>query len=82
MGKTTKKAVSICITSAKGGVGKTTTTLNLAGIYEVLEKKVLIIDLDVTNGGIALSLNKPYKKEVREAKCYQHFVPGKPEHCG
>ena len=64
MGKTTKRAVSICITSAKGGVGKTTTTLNLAGIYEVLEKKVLIIDLDLTNGGIALSLNRPYKKDI------------------
>lgn len=64
MGKTTKKAVSICITSAKGGVGKTTLTLNLAGIYEVLEKKVLLIDLDVTNGGLALSLNKPYKKNI------------------
>ena len=40
------KGKAMCIFSAKGGVGKTTTTINLAGIYENLEKKVLIIYLD------------------------------------
>ena len=40
------KGISILISAAKGGVGKTIMTLNLAGIYEVLEKKVLIIDFD------------------------------------
>ena len=34
----------ITITSRKGGVGKSTTLLNLAGIYSNLEKKVLILD--------------------------------------
>ena len=39
----------ISIFSCKGGVGKTTTTLNLAGIYSLMEKKVLIMDLDLVN---------------------------------
>ena len=34
----------ITVSSVKGGVGKTTMVLNLAGIYCGLNKKVLIID--------------------------------------
>lgn len=64
MAKNIRKGTSICITSAKGGVGKTITTLNLAGIYESMQKKVLIIDLDLTNGGIALALNCKYDKSI------------------
>lgn len=58
------KGISICVTSAKGGVGKTTTVLNLAGVYEALEKKVLIIDFDLYSGGIAASLNIKTNKSV------------------
>ena len=54
----------IVITSGKGGVGKTTMTLNLAGIYCELNKRVLIIDLDLYSGGIAASLNVKNKKDI------------------
>lgn len=45
------------ITSVKGGTGKSTTLLNMAGIYSEKGKKVLIIDLDLFAGAIATSLN-------------------------
>lgn len=58
------KGLTICISSAKGGVGKTITTLNLAGILEILEKKVLILDFDLSGGGIAAALNIESPKSV------------------
>lgn len=54
----------ISISSVKGGVGKTTTTLNLAGIYCNLGKKVLIIDMDLYSGGIAISLGVKNTKDI------------------
>ncbi len=58
------KGKSICLFSAKGGVGKTITCINLAGIYEHLEKKVLLVDLDLSSGGLSMGLNRPFEKTI------------------
>ncbi len=55
---------SICMFSGKGGVGKTFLTMCLAGVYETIGKKVLILDFDLSSGGIAVSLNKEYEKTI------------------
>ena len=62
MKSTSAKVISAF--SCKGGVGKTTTIINLAGIYSLMDKKVLIIDLDLNSGGIAVSLNVEQKKDI------------------
>ena len=58
------KAKVITVTSVKGGVGKTTTVLNLAGVYSKLNKRVLVIDLDLFSGDIASILNINYKLDI------------------
>lgn len=58
------KGKTLSIYSAKGGVGKSITALNLAGVFASLEQKVLIMDLDLTAGSIATYLNKPFKKTI------------------
>ena len=59
-----KRGTVIAITSVKGGTGKTTTTLNIAGVLSEANKKILIIDGDLYNGGIAISLDLDYEKDL------------------
>lgn len=59
-----KSGKVISIASVKGGVGKTTMCLNLAGIYHLMGKKVLIIDLDLFSGGISVCLDIKNEKDI------------------
>ncbi len=54
----------ISISSVKGGVGKTTMAINLAGIYYMMKKRVLLIDADFYSGGISTWLDLKNKKDI------------------
>ncbi len=67
-----KKGKSICIFSTKGGVGKTTTAINIAGVLARKQKKCLLIDLDNTSGAIATMLRKIPSKTI--ASCEDDYI--------
>ena len=63
----------ICITNQKGGVGKTTTAVNLSASIAVAEKRVLLIDIDPqgnSTSGIGFS------KEQSNGTIYQALLNG------
>jgi len=56
------RALTVTVYNNKGGVGKTTTTVNLAGILAVFGKRVLVIDFDLNQQNLTSALGIPFRK--------------------
>lgn len=64
-------ATVFCITNQKGGVGKTTTAINLAAALAALRKRVLLIDLDPQGNA---TMGSGVDKNKAEKNLYQVLI--------
>ena len=68
---------TILVTNRKGGVGKTTTTTNLAAWIGAMGKKVLVIDLDTQSHlQYGFGFSKPFEKGIHDALANKSSILG------
>lgn len=58
------KGKTICVYSPKGGVGKSMIAANMASVSFLMDKKTLLIDADLYDGGLSLFVDNPIDKTI------------------
>ncbi|MDQ3731488.1 MAG: AAA family ATPase [Pseudomonadota bacterium] len=73
-GEGTKMARTICITAPKGGVGKSTTALNLGAALAECGQRVLLVDLDPQGSLTRITGHEPEALERTIYTAFKHFL--------
>ena len=70
------KSRIIAIANQKGGVGKTTTAVNLSAFLATYNQRVLLVDLDPQCNLTRLAMGDDYYVKNLFSKVFIRFLPG------